>query len=234
VARGRPRSRLGAELDRRPATPLVGRDQELGLLRRLYQQTRRAGAAQLVTIVGEPGIGKTRPVRELLRFVDDQPELVVWRQGRCLSYGDGITFWALGEIVKAQAGVLESDDVAVVAAKLKAAVAAVVADENEREWLRLRLAPLLGLTRPRDADRSTVVPLAALRPDDMARLIGGLLGSSQLPAQIARRCWSTPTATPCTPRRTFGCSPTKGCLPNPTGHRVPAAPACPSPRPCRH
>jgi class 3 adenylate cyclase/tetratricopeptide (TPR) repeat protein len=140
-----PRSRLGVDVEQRPATPLVGRDQELDLLRRLYQQTRRARAVQLVAIVGEPGIGKSRLVRELLRFVDEQPELVVWRQGHCLSYGDGITFWALGEIVKAQAGVLESDDAALVTAKLTAAVAALVADQDEREWLQLRLAPLLGL-----------------------------------------------------------------------------------------
>ena len=94
------------------------------MLRRLYQQARRERVPQLVAIVGEPGIGKSRLVGELLRFVDDQPELVVWRQGHCLSYGDGITFWALGEIVKAQAGVLESDDADAVTAKLKAAIAA--------------------------------------------------------------------------------------------------------------
>ena len=119
------------------------------MLRRLYQQARRERVPQLVAIVGEPGIGKSRLVRELLRFVDDQPELVVWRQGHCLSYGDGITFWALGEIVKAQAGVLESDDADAVTAKLKAAIAALVADQDEREWLQLRLAPLLGLARRR-------------------------------------------------------------------------------------
>jgi hypothetical protein len=140
-----PRSRLGVAVDQRPATPLVGRDQELDLLRRLYQQTRRERALQLVTLVGEPGIGKSRLVRELLRFVDDQPELVIWREGHCLSYGEGVTFWALGEIVKAQAGVLESDDAAVVTVKLKAAVAALVTDQDEREWLQVRLAPLLGL-----------------------------------------------------------------------------------------
>ena len=140
-----PRSRLGVDMEQRPVAPLVGRDQELDLLRRLYQQTRRERAVQLLTIVGEPGIGKSRLVRELLRFVDEQSELVVWRQGRCLPYGDGITFWALGEIVKAQAGVLESDDAAVVTAKLEAAIAALFADKDEREWLQLRLAPLLGL-----------------------------------------------------------------------------------------
>ena len=102
------------------------------------------GAA--ATIVGEPGIGKSRLVRELLAFVDGRPELVIWRQGRCLPYGDGVTFWAMGEIVKTQAGVLASDDAALASAKLEAAVAALVTDADEREALTLRLRPLLGLS----------------------------------------------------------------------------------------
>ena len=65
---------------------------------------------QLVTVVGEPGVGKSRLVGELADALSTpSPELVSWRQGRCLPYGDGVTFWALGEIVKAQAGILESD-----------------------------------------------------------------------------------------------------------------------------
>ena len=55
-------------------------------------------------MVGEPGVGKSRLVAELFAYIDDRPDLIRWRQGRCLPYGDGITFWALGEIVKAQCG----------------------------------------------------------------------------------------------------------------------------------
>ena len=62
-----------------------------------------------MTLVGVPGIGKSRLVYELLQVVDASPELVVWRQGRSLPYGEGVTFWALGEMVKAQAGILETD-----------------------------------------------------------------------------------------------------------------------------
>ena len=54
-------------------------------------------------------MGKSRLVAELGRYVDARPELVTWRQGRCLPYGEGITFWALGEIVKAHAGILDTD-----------------------------------------------------------------------------------------------------------------------------
>src|SRR5918995_1647371 len=114
-----------------------------------FRATRRLFDYQeLVTVVGEPGVGKSRFVTELAASIDDRPELVAWRQGRCLPYGDGITFWALGEIVKAQAGILESDPSAEVAAKLEAAVADLLADPSERGWLRERLAPLVGIAGP--------------------------------------------------------------------------------------
>src|SRR5207302_6551033 len=100
----------------------------------------------LVTISGEPGVGKSRLVWEFHRFVDDRPELVAWRQGRCLPYGDGITFWALGEIVKVHAGILESDPPEEAALKLGEAVVGAVEDPSQRSWFRSRLAPLIGLT----------------------------------------------------------------------------------------
>ena len=109
-----------------------------------------------MTVTGAPGVGKSRLVRELAARLDARPELVTWRQGRCLPYGDGITFWALTEIVKAQAGMLESDDPGQVEAKLEAAVAALVADPADQEWVKARIAPLLGLVDPEGArvDRS--------------------------------------------------------------------------------
>ena len=75
----------------------------------IFDKTVASESVQLVTVVGEPGLGKSRIVAELFAYVDARPELVTWRQGRCLPYGEGITFWALGEIVKAHAGILESD-----------------------------------------------------------------------------------------------------------------------------
>ena len=85
---------------------------------------------QLVTVTGEPGVGKSRLVREFRAFVDWQPERARWRQGRCLPYGEGITFWALGEIVKSQAGILESDSPHEASEKLAAAIAAIVEDRR--------------------------------------------------------------------------------------------------------
>ena len=88
---------------------LSGREIDLALLKGIFDKTVAAQSVQLVTVVGEPGLGKCRLVAELFAYIDARPELVTWRQGRCLPYGEGITFWALGEILKAHAGILESD-----------------------------------------------------------------------------------------------------------------------------
>ena len=142
------RSRTGIEAVRLTGAPFVGREAELDLLKGLFERTLADRTVRLVTVVGEPGVGKSRFVGELAAHVDARPDLVTWRQGRCLPYGDGITFWALGEIVKAEAGVLESDPPAQVRARLQAAVASLVGDPSECEWLRARLAPLLGIADP--------------------------------------------------------------------------------------
>ncbi len=136
-----PLARLGTDLTRRHDSPLVGRETDVALLKELFDQSRASTSPQLVTIVGDPGLGKSRLVAELFGHVDSQPEAVTWRQGRCLPYGDGITFWALGEIVKAQAGILESDGPDVVLARLDA----VLPDVDDRTWLKQRLLPLLGV-----------------------------------------------------------------------------------------
>jgi class 3 adenylate cyclase len=138
------RSPVGVDVEQAAPTPFVGRDHDLALLKETYARTSRESSLQLVTVAGEPGVGKTRLVTELRRFIEEQPKIVVWRQGRCLSYGEGITFWALGEIVKAQAGILESDGPHDAAEKLAVAVEAVVEDASERGWFNARLAPLVG------------------------------------------------------------------------------------------
>ena len=150
------RSRFGAELQRRASTPLVDRDDELELLKRTFARAAREPSVQLVTLMGEPGAGKSRVVREFFSYLDDLSELFFWRQGRCLPYGEGVTFWALGAIVKAQAGVLESDSAQEAGERLAACVAGLVEDPSEREWIRGRLAPLIGLAewQPEGIDRA--------------------------------------------------------------------------------
>jgi predicted ATPase len=102
-------------------------------------------APQLVTLVGVPGIGKSRLLAELFAAVERSEDLVSWRQGRSLPYGDGVSYWALGEMVKAQAGVLETDEPAETEAKLRAAVDALVPDEADAAWVHRHLRPLAGL-----------------------------------------------------------------------------------------
>ena len=138
------RSRFGVDTELRAETLFVGRGSELALLGETFARALREPSAQLVTVVGEPGVGKSRLVWEFREEIDRRPDLVRWRQGRCLPYGEGITFWALGEIVKAEAGVLESDSPAQALEKLTHAVAESVEDESERAWFTERLAPLVG------------------------------------------------------------------------------------------
>ena len=98
-----------------------------------------------MTVVGEPGIGKSRLIGDFADHVEELPDLVRWRQGRCLPYGEGVSFWALSEAVKAEAGIMDDDDPVEARAALDAAIDAAVPDEQERGWLRPRLAALLGL-----------------------------------------------------------------------------------------
>jgi class 3 adenylate cyclase/tetratricopeptide (TPR) repeat protein len=139
------RSRFGADLRRSVSTPWVDREDELELMKRTFARAVREPSVQLVTLMGEPGVGKSRLVREFFAYVDDLPETTSWRQGRCLPYGEGVTFWGLGEIVKAQAGILGSDGARAAADKLATAVSAVVEDPAEQGWIQARLAPLIGL-----------------------------------------------------------------------------------------
>ncbi|MGH2540565.1 MAG: ATP-binding protein, partial [Actinomycetota bacterium] len=147
------RSRFGVDVEQQTQVPLIGRDRELNLLRGLFGGIERDATAQLVTLVGEPGVGKSRLVWEFQRFVDDLPDIVYWRQGRCLPYGEGITFWALGEVVKSHAGILESDTPEQAASKLDLAVSEIVEEEGERDWIRSRLEPLVGLEEAQTAER---------------------------------------------------------------------------------
>jgi DNA-binding SARP family transcriptional activator len=125
--------------------PFIGRADELALLERIYARARDERSIQLVTVAAEPGGGKSRLVRELRAVLETSTPAPIWRQGQCLPYGDGVTYWALGEIVKEQAGVLESDDASASAAKLGNAIAAAEPDEARRAWLERSLAPLVGI-----------------------------------------------------------------------------------------
>lgn len=137
----RARARFGSDVTRLHGAPLVGRELERAALIGTFERACQQRACQLVTVVGEPGVGKSRLAAELFEYIENRPGLVRWRQGRCLPYGDGIVFWALGEIVKAESGILDSDSTEAAAAKLGQAIPPDVPD---RAWLEDRLGPLVG------------------------------------------------------------------------------------------
>ena len=135
------RARFGTDVTRTHTTPLVGRELEKPLLIGTFERAAQQRSCQLVTVLGEPGVGKSRLCAELFAYIEERPGLVRWRQGRCLPYGEGIAYWALGEIVKAECGILESDSPEQAAAKL---ARTLPADDPDLPWLRARLAPLVG------------------------------------------------------------------------------------------
>jgi class 3 adenylate cyclase len=125
--------------------PFVGRDQELRLLKDLFQATSRELRPRLVSVVGPGGIGKSRLAWEFLKYLDGLVEQVWWHAGRSPAYGDGVTFWALGEMIRARAGLLESDDEATTRVRIAATVREHVPDPGEAAWIEPALLALLGV-----------------------------------------------------------------------------------------
>ena len=151
------RSRYGVAVTEDDAAEFVGRSEEMSLLVDALERTIVRRKPQLVTISGEPGVGKSRLVRELLTAIDDRNDIVVrWRQGRCLPYGEGVTFWALSEIVKSEAGILESEPPDQARAKLRQSVDALAegVEGVDTNWLVQRLAPLAGTGGGEGVDRA--------------------------------------------------------------------------------
>ncbi len=134
--------------------PLVGRERELELIIESSEAAAEQGRARLVTVVGEAGSGKSRLLWEFFKYVDGVQRVVRWHQGRCLSYGEGVAYWALAEMVRARAGIVEEEDPASARQKLQATVAEYVSDERERRLVEPRLAHLLGLEQRTAPDRA--------------------------------------------------------------------------------
>jgi class 3 adenylate cyclase/tetratricopeptide (TPR) repeat protein len=133
--------------------PFVGRDRELRLLKELFHASAEEGKAQLVSVVGIAGIGKSRLAWEFEKYVDGLVDLFWWHRGRCLAYGEGVAYWALAEMVRMRAGILEEEAPQPALAKLHASIEEHVPDPEEREWLEPRLAHLLGLAERTAPDR---------------------------------------------------------------------------------
>jgi class 3 adenylate cyclase len=130
-----------------PEPPFGGRDEELRLAKELLHATGREGRPRLLHITGVAGIGKSRLVWELQKYVDGLTETFLWHQGRCPSYGDGVTFWALAEMVRGRARIADTDDDDTARAQLAVCLRQYIPDADERRWIEPRLGHLIGIER---------------------------------------------------------------------------------------
>src|SRR5436190_5884300 len=126
--------------------PFTGRDRELRLVKELFHATLEESRPRLVAVFGPAGVGKSRLGWEFDKYVDGINDAVHWHRGRCLSYGEGASFWGLAEMVRGRLGILEGDNQDVVADRLRAGLEAHVPDADERTWLFPRVAALIGVT----------------------------------------------------------------------------------------
>ena len=126
--------------------PFVGRDEELRLLKDQLHAAEREQKLRMVAVTGQGGIGKSRLVWELEKYLDGLAGTVYyWHQGRSPAYGEGVTFWALGEMVRRRARIAEDEDEASTRQKLRATLEDFVASPDERRWLEPALGALLGI-----------------------------------------------------------------------------------------
>lgn len=120
--RGGLRAPLGLE------ARLVGRDEELAVLKQTLHRVESEGRPALVTIMGPAGVGKSRLTWELQKYLDGLPQTFYWRKGRCQSYGD-VSYSALAEAIKAQCEIKEDDPPGVAGDKIRKAAQSLFGDE---------------------------------------------------------------------------------------------------------
>ena len=133
--------------------PFVGRQEEMRLLKDLLLTTTRERRVRIVSVIGPGGIGKSRVAWELSKYVDGLAEPYYWHSGRSPAYGEGVTFWALGEMVRQRCDLAEGDDEHTTLTKVSATVAEYITDPEEREWVERSLLTLLGVEASLEAEQ---------------------------------------------------------------------------------
>jgi class 3 adenylate cyclase/predicted ATPase len=131
--------------------PLTGRDAELRTIKELFHAAAERRVPRMVLVSGPAGTGKSRLGWEFRKYIDGLAADVWWHRGRCLSYGEGVAFWALAEMVRQRLGIAEEDSADVAAGKLAAALDRFVLDPGERAYVGVRLGRLLGVGSAEDA-----------------------------------------------------------------------------------
>ncbi|MBA3264778.1 MAG: AAA family ATPase, partial [Nocardioidaceae bacterium] len=129
----------------------VGRDAELRLVKELFHACVERRAPRLVSVTGVAGVGKSRLGWEFEKYIDGLAATVRWHRGRCLSYGEGVAFWALGEMVRQRLGIAEEDPSSVAADKLAAGLEVYLPNPDERTYVASRLSQLLGTSSAEDS-----------------------------------------------------------------------------------
>jgi class 3 adenylate cyclase/predicted ATPase len=134
-------------------SPLVGRGDELATLGAIFERVTRERSPHLITLLGEAGVGKSRILREFERGLAARPDAPTFYTGRCLPYGSGIVFWALGEVIRAGCGIVDTDTAEEAWDKLLAHTRALMGDGQEElpeEGVRRTalLGRLIGLEVP--------------------------------------------------------------------------------------
>jgi class 3 adenylate cyclase/tetratricopeptide (TPR) repeat protein len=130
--------------------PLTGRDAEVRTIRELFHATAERRTPRMVVLSGPAGVGKSRLGWEFRKYVDGLVDVANWHHGRCLSYGEGVSFWALAEMMRQRLGIAEDDQPGLAASKLEEGLEQWVHDEVERAYVGTRLGRLLGVPYAED------------------------------------------------------------------------------------
>ncbi|HEX4745649.1 MAG TPA: adenylate/guanylate cyclase domain-containing protein [Gaiellaceae bacterium] len=126
--------------------PFVGRDRELRLVKELFHASADEKRAHLVSAMGIAGIGKSRLAWEFYKYFDGLVDNVYWHRGRCLAYGEGVTYWALADMVRMRCRISEDDDETTARSKLDATLSEHLLEADERAFVEPKLSHLIGLT----------------------------------------------------------------------------------------
>jgi predicted ATPase/class 3 adenylate cyclase len=135
----------------RAASPLIGREDESALLLSMFDRVVREERPHLVTVIGQAGVGKSRLLRELATQIADREEKAAFRVGSCPAYGAGLAYWALGEIIRGQFEIVDTDDSELAWAKLLHGIEAAISEhetDEPPERLAATIARPLGIEPP--------------------------------------------------------------------------------------
>ena len=177
-----PRRRSG-----RAQTPLIGREEEAGLLSSLVERVDREGRPYLVTVIGQAGVGKSRLLRELISDLGSLADPPTIRRGQCPPYGAGIAYWALAEVLNDEFEIRDTDTPEAAWEKLRAGVTQLMSelgDESAGERNASLLAIPLGLEPPEDRSGATRIE----EQEDPQRMREALFSAARAVVEgIARR-----------------------------------------------